>query len=114
MLGAKSSGVVAERGARVVEMLFGRSGKWWVQGLMWRLGVRVYARGRSRDEVLGDGSARAYLLSGRDAGSRQGCQFHVNLQFSCSFFLQGEGTPNGRLRERAGRWDVLDVVYCSV
>ena len=32
----------------------------------------------------------------------------MNLQFSCSFFLQGEGTPNGRLRERAGRLDVLD------
>lgn len=24
---------------------------------LWRLGVRVYARGRSRDEVLGDGRA---------------------------------------------------------
>ena len=31
----------------------------------------------------------------------------MNLQFSCSFFLQGEGTPNGRLRERAGRWDMF-------
>ena len=31
----------------------------------------------------------------------------MNLQFSCSFFLQGEGTPNGRLRERAGRWYVV-------
>jgi hypothetical protein len=37
----------------------------------------------------------------------------VNLQFSCSFFLQGEGTPNGRLRERAGRLDVLDVAWGS-
>jgi hypothetical protein len=35
----------------------------------------------------------------------------VNLQFSCSFFLQGEGTPNGRLRERAGRLDVLDEAW---
>ncbi len=35
------------------------------------------------------------------------------LQFSCSFFLQGEGTPNGRLRERAGRLDVLDVAWGS-
>ena len=38
----------------------------------------------------------------------------MNLQFSCSFFLQGEGTPNGRLRERAGRLDVLDVAWGSV
>ena len=43
------------------------------------------------------------------AGGRRGRRSHVNLQFSCSFFLQGEGTPNGRLRERAGRLDVLDV-----
>ena len=42
------------------------------------------------------------------AGGRRGRRSHVNLQFSCSFFLQGEGTPNGRLRERAGRLDVLD------
>ena len=33
----------------------------------------------------------------------------MNLQFSCSFFLQSEGTQNGRLRERAGRSDVLAV-----
>ena len=25
--------------------------------------------------------------------------------------LQGEGTPNGRLRERAGRLDMVDVVW---
>ena len=35
----------------------------------------------------------------------------MNLQLSCSFFLQGEGTPNGRQRERTGRWYVLDVVW---
>jgi hypothetical protein len=35
----------------------------------------------------------------------------VNLQFSCSFFLQGEGIPNGRLRERAGRYVVLDAAW---
>jgi hypothetical protein len=33
----------------------------------------------------------------------------MTLQFSCSFFLQSEGTQNGRLRERAGRSDVLAV-----
>jgi hypothetical protein len=49
--------VAAEREARVVEMLCWRLGKWRVQGLMcwWRLGLRVYARGGSREEVLGDG-----------------------------------------------------------
>jgi hypothetical protein len=35
----------------------------------------------------------------------------VNLQFSCSFFLQGEGIPNGRLRERAGSYMVLDAAW---
>jgi hypothetical protein len=35
----------------------------------------------------------------------------VNLQFSCSFFLQGEGAPNGRLSEQVGRCDVLDVAW---
>jgi len=53
---------------------------------------------------------RARLLAaGGDAGGRRGCQFLMNLQFSCSFFLQSEGTQNGRLRERAGRSDVLAV-----
>ena len=53
--------------------------------------------------------ARASLPAvGENAGGCRGRQSHVNLQFSCSFFLQGEGTPNGRLRERAGRLDVLD------
>ena len=37
----------------------------------------------------------------------------MNLQFSCSFFLQDEGTQNGRVRKRAGRLDVLDVVERS-
>jgi hypothetical protein len=57
VLGARSSGVAAEREARVVEMVCWRLGKWRVQGLMcrWRLGLRVYARGGSREEVLGDG-----------------------------------------------------------
>ena len=35
----------------------------------------------------------------------------MNLQFSCSFFLQDEGTQNGRLRMRAGRLDVLDEAW---
>ncbi len=35
----------------------------------------------------------------------------MNLQFSCSIFMQGKGTPNGRLRERAGRGDMLDAVW---
>lgn len=49
--------MAAEREARVVEMVCWRLGKWRVQGLMcwWRLGLRVYARGSSREEVLGDG-----------------------------------------------------------
>ncbi len=54
--------------------------------------------------------ARASLPTvGENAGGRRGRQSHVNLQFSCSFFLQGEGIPNGRLRERAGRYVVLDA-----
>ncbi len=54
--------------------------------------------------------ARASLpVAEGDAGGRRGCQSYVNLQFSCSFFLQGEGIPNGRLRERAGRYVVLDA-----
>ena len=57
---------------------------------------------------------RARLLAaGGDAGGRRGCQSHVNLQFSCSFFLQSEGTQNGRLRKRTGRLDVLDEVERS-
>jgi hypothetical protein len=43
------------------------------------------------------------------AGAQQ--KRRLLLQFSCSFFLQGEGTPNGCLRERAGCWDELDVVW---
>ena len=50
-------------------------------------------------------------VAGGGAGSRRGCQSHMNLQFSCSFFLQGEGTPNGRLCERAGRGDVLGAAW---
>jgi len=50
--------------------------------------------------VLG---GRASLLSaGGEGGSRRGCRFHGNVQSmecSCSFFLQGEGIPNGRLRD---------------
>ena len=43
------------------------------------------------------------------ADGRRGRRSHVNLQFSCSFFLQGEGIPNGRLRERAGRLDMVSA-----
>ena len=53
------------------------------------------------------GASESLPVAGGDAGGRRGCQSHVNLQFSCSFFLQGEGTPNGRLRERAGRLDMV-------
>ena len=64
------------------------------------------ARARiQRSAGCGDASERTCCW--REAGGRRGCQSHVNLQFSCSFFLQGEGTPNGRLRERAGRWYVV-------
>ena len=60
-------------------------------------------------EVMG---VRASLpVAGGNAGGRRGCQSHVNLQFSCSFFLQGEGIPNGRLCERAGRYMVLGAVW---
>jgi hypothetical protein len=82
-------------------------------GGRWDSACWVYARarGRSRAEVMSDGGARAYLLPGEEAGGCQGCQSHGNLQFSCSFFLRGEGTPNGRPRERAGRLDIVDVVW---
>ena len=33
------------------------------------------------------------------------------LEISCSFFLQGKGIPNGRLRERAGRLDGSDIAW---
>ena len=76
----------------------------------WGLVVRACARGRSCDEVLDDGGAgKDSPAAGGDAGSRRGRHSHVNMQFSCSFFLQSEGTQNGRLRERAGRSDVLAV-----
>ena len=55
------------------------------------------------------GGRESLPVAGEKAGGRRGCQSHVNLQFSCSFFLQGEGTPNGRLRERAGRLDMVDA-----
>ena len=35
----------------------------------------------------------------------------MNLHFSCSFFLQGEEAPNGRLCERAGRGDMLGAAW---
>ena len=73
--------------------------------------MRVCAWALARTEVLSDGGARVYLLPGEEAGGLQGCQSHGNLQFSCPLFLQGEGTPNGRLRERAGRLDIVDVVW---
>ena len=54
--------------------------------------------------------ARASLpAAGGEAGGRRSCQSHGNLQFSCPFFPQGEGTPNGRLRERAGRLDMVSA-----
>ena len=78
----------------------------------WGLVVRACRCGRecSRGEVLGDGGGamESSPVARGKAGGRRGRRSHVNLQFSCSFFLQGEGTPNGRLRERAGRLDVLD------
>ena len=56
--------------------------------------------------------ARASLPAvGENAGGCRGRQSHVNLQFSWSFFLQGEGIPNGRLRERAGRYMALGAVW---
>ena len=59
--------------------------------------------------------ARASLpVAGGDAGGRRGCQSHVNLQFSCSFFLQGEGIPNGRLCKRARRFDGVDAAWESL
>ena len=65
-----------------------------------------------RSAMVGVMGARASLLVAEgDAGGRRGCQSHVNLQFSCSFFLQGEGIPNGRLCERAGRYMVLGVAW---
>ena len=65
--------------------------------------------------MVGVMGARASLpVAEGDAGGRRGCQSHVNLQFSCSFFLQGEGIPNGRLCERAGRVDGLDVAWESL
>ena len=81
----------------------------------WGLVVRACARGRSCDEMLDDGGAGNDSPAAEgDAGGRRGCQSHVNLQFSCSFFLQGEGIPNGRLCERAGRVDGLDVAWESL
>jgi len=78
----------------------------------WGLVVRACRCGRegSRGEVLGDGGGamESSPVARGKADGRRGRRSHVNLQFSCSFFLQGEGTPNGRLRERAGRLDVLD------
>ena len=71
------------------------------------IGVRLGARGRPLGDVLGDGGRESLPVVGEKAGGRRGCQSHVNLQFSCSFFLQGEGTPNGRLRKRAGRLDMV-------
>ena len=53
------------------------------------------------------GARGSLPVAGEKAGGRRGRQSHMNLQFSCSFFLQGEGTPNGRLRERAGRLDMV-------
>ena len=81
------------------------------------LAVRACGCGqeRLRGEVLGYGGGAGELtcrrLGGGEAGNRRGRQSHVNLQLSCSFFLQGKGTPNGRLRERAGRWDMLDAAW---
>jgi len=71
-------------------------------------------RARVRARALARWSAgwreRARLpAAGGEAGGRRGCQSHGNLQFSCPFFPQGEGTPNGRLRERAGRLDMVSA-----
>ena len=92
--------VVEERGDVVVEAGFAC------------VRARVLARVLARRSAGRWGRARL-LAAGGDAGGRRGCQSHVNLQFSCSFFLQGKGTPNGRLRERAGRLDVRDVAWGS-
>jgi hypothetical protein len=88
--------VVEERGDVVVEAGFAC------------VRARVLARVLARRSAGRWGRGRL-LAAGGDAGGRRGCQSHVNLQFSCSFFLQSEGTQNGRLRERAGRSDVLAV-----
>jgi hypothetical protein len=78
----------------------------------WGLVVRACARGRSCDEVLDDGGAgKNSPAAGGDAGGRRGRHSHVNLQFSCSFFLQGEEAPNGRLCERAGRGDMPGAAW---
>jgi hypothetical protein len=75
--------------------------------------VCVRARGRSRAEVLSEWGRESSPVARGKADGRRGRRSHVNLQFSCSFFLQGEGIPNGRLRERAGRLDVLGVAWGS-
>jgi hypothetical protein len=87
------------------------------------VGVDIAAVGREKQtgENAGSLGARA-CRAGRglqreeewrgsvaEAGGRRDRQSHMNLQVSCSFFLQGEGAPNGRLRERAGRWNMLDA-----
>ena len=98
--------MAAERGTRAAENLRERLEKWRDQGWMfwWGLVVRACARGRSCDEVLDDGGAgKDSPAAGGDAGSRRGRHSHVNMQFSCSFFLHGEEAPNERLCERAGR-----------
>ena len=61
--------------------------------------------------AMGEARESSPVVGGGEAGNRRGRQSHVNLQLSCSFFLQGKGTPNGRLRERAGRWDMLDAAW---
>ena len=84
-----------------------------VLGGFGRAGVRVRARALAWRSAGRWGEAResSPVVGGGEAGNRRGRQSHVNLQLSCSFFLQGKGTPNGRLRERAGRWDMLDAAW---
>ena len=78
----------------------------------WWLVVRACARGCSCDEVLDDGGAgKESPAAEGDAGGRRGRHSHVNMQFSCSFFLQGEEAPNGRLCKRAGRGDMLGAAW---
>jgi hypothetical protein len=62
--------------------------------------------------VLDDGGAgKDSPAAGGDAGGRRGRHSHVNMQFSCSFFLHGEEAPNERLCEWAGRRDMLGAAW---